>query len=73
MLVRALRTQGFVSLDSICYLDAPLKHSMQRMIEARVERKHLLSVALDGADKLNHWVGSRGVRGAWRSPEVNAS
>src|SRR5580658_7453319 len=35
LLDRALRSQGVVSLDSICHLDAPSKAQVQRLIEAR--------------------------------------
>lgn len=55
MLDRALRTQGFVSLDSICHLDAPRKPSMRRVIEARVKRRELVAIALEGAGKIEHW------------------
>jgi hypothetical protein len=56
LLDRALRSQGVVSLDSICHLDAPRKAEIRRLIEARVRRKALLPVAIDGAGKLEHWV-----------------
>ena len=39
LLDRALRSQGMVSLDSICHLDAPSKAAVRRLIEARVRRK----------------------------------
>ncbi len=52
---RALRSQGIVSVDSICYLDAPCKPAMRRLIEARVRRAELVPVALEGAGKLAHW------------------
>ena len=55
MLDRSLRSQGFVSLDSICHLDAPRKPSMRRVIEARLKRRELVSIALEGAGKLEHW------------------
>src|SRR5262249_57903898 len=48
---RALRAQGLVSLDSICHLDAPRKAGVRRLLEARVRRKELVQVALDGAEK----------------------
>ena len=44
-----LRAQGVVSLDSICHLDAPSKAQVRRLIEARVRRKELVPVALEGA------------------------
>jgi len=52
---RALRAQGVVSLDSICHLDAPRKAAITKVIGARVRRRELLPVALDGA-KHEHWV-----------------
>src|SRR3954467_14950532 len=50
---RALRAQGVVSLDSICHLDAPRKPAIAKLIGARVRRKELVPVALEGA-KLEH-------------------
>jgi hypothetical protein len=55
LLDRALRAQGIVSLDSICHLDAPAKARVRRLIEARVRRKELAPVALEGAGKQEHW------------------
>ncbi|HEY3891526.1 MAG TPA: crosslink repair DNA glycosylase YcaQ family protein [Bradyrhizobium sp.] len=55
LLDRALRAQGLVSLDSICHLDAPSKAAVRRLIEARVRRRELVAVALEGAGKQEHW------------------
>jgi uncharacterized protein len=55
LLDRALRAQGLVSLDSICHLDAPSKPGVRRLIETRVHRNELVPVALEGADKQEHW------------------
>src|SRR5260221_1608384 len=55
LLDRALRAQAIVSLDSICHLDAPSKPSVRRLIEARMRRKELIQVALEGAGKQEHW------------------
>jgi uncharacterized protein len=55
LLDRALRAQRLVSLDSICHLDAPSKAAVRRLIAARVRRKVLVPVALEGADKQEHW------------------
>jgi hypothetical protein len=55
LLDRALRAQGVVSLDSICHLDAPSKPAVRRLIEARVRRKELVPLALEGAGKQEHW------------------
>src|SRR6267154_2121943 len=55
LLDRALRAQAIVSLDSICHLDAPSKPSVRRLIEARMRRKELVQVAMEGAGKQEHW------------------
>jgi uncharacterized protein len=55
LLDRALRSQGIVSLDSICHLDAPSKPAVRQLIERRLRRGELVPVALDGAGKLEHW------------------
>ncbi len=52
---RALRSQGIVSLDSICHLDAPRKAAVARLIGQRVRSGELVEVALDGAGKQQHW------------------
>jgi uncharacterized protein len=56
LLDRGLRSQGLVSLDSICHLDASRKGAVRQEIEARVRRKRLLPVAVAGAGKTEHWV-----------------
>ena len=56
LLDRALRSQGVVSLDSICHLDAPRKAAIRQLIDVRVHRKTLLPVAIEGAGRLEHWV-----------------
>ena len=56
LLDRALRSQGVVSVDSACYLDARRKPAMRRLIEARLRRKELLPVEIEGAGTLQHWV-----------------
>jgi uncharacterized protein len=55
LLDRALRAQGLVSLDSICHQDAPSKPGVRRLIEARVRRRELVPVALEGAGRQEHW------------------
>ena len=55
LLDRALRAQGVVSLDSICHLDAPRTASIAKLIGARVRRKELMPVALEGA-RHEHWI-----------------
>jgi len=55
LLDRALRAQGIVSLDSICHLDAPRKQGIKRLIEARMRRRELVALDIEGAGKLQHW------------------
>jgi uncharacterized protein YcaQ len=52
---RALRSQGVVSLDSICHLDAPSKKAVHALIESRVRRRLLLPITIAGAEKIAHW------------------
>ncbi len=56
LLDRALRSQGVVSLDSVCYMDAPRKPAMRRLIEGRVRRREMVPVALEGGGKTEFWV-----------------
>lgn len=55
LLDRALRSQGVVSLDSICHLDAPSKKAVAGLIASRARRGELVPVAIDGAGKQEHW------------------
>lgn len=55
MLDRALRAQGLVSLDSICYGDLKRKPAVRALIEARVRRGTLVRIAIEGAGKVEHW------------------
>jgi len=56
LLDRALQSQGIVSVESICHLDAPRKPAMKRLLESRVGRKELIPVQLEGAGQSPHWV-----------------
>ncbi len=55
LLDRALRSQGVVSLDSICHLLARRKPAVRTIIEARVRRKTLVPVRLEDADTVEFW------------------
>jgi uncharacterized protein YcaQ len=55
LLDRALRSQGVVSLESICHLDAKRKAVIRALIDGRVRRGLLVPVAIDGAGKVEHW------------------
>jgi uncharacterized protein YcaQ len=54
LLARAVRSQGVVSLDSICYGDLPTKRLVAEAIETEVKRKRLASISLEGA-KTPYW------------------
>ena len=55
LLDRALRSQGIVSLDSVCYLDPRRKPEMQLLIETRLRRAELVPISLEGAGNQEHW------------------
>lgn len=55
LLDRALRSQGIVSLDSVCHLDAPRKPAIRELIETRLRRRTLVPVTIEGAGKQEHW------------------
>lgn len=55
LLDRALRSQGVVSLDSICHLNAPAKKAVRELVEARVKRRDLVPVSIEGVEKASHW------------------
>jgi len=55
LLERALRSQGVVSLESICHLNAKAKTAVRELIEARVKRRLLVPVTIEGAEKVPHW------------------
>ncbi|WP_202805724.1 DNA glycosylase AlkZ-like family protein [Actinopolymorpha alba] len=52
---RALRSQGLVSLDSTCHLSAKSKPAIRALIEARVQRRELVPVTIEGTGKVEHW------------------
>lgn len=55
LLERALRAQGIVSLDSICHLNAHRKSAIRQLIEARLRRRELVTVEVEGAGRQEHW------------------
>jgi hypothetical protein len=70
LLDRALRSQGVVSLDSICHLDAPRKKAVRTLIQRRVRRGELVPVALEGAGKHEHWAASEAVAAAREASQL---
>jgi len=70
LLDRALRAQGIVSLDSVCYHDAKSKPAIRQLIEARVRHGELLPIALDGAGRLEHWARPEALETGGPMPEM---
>jgi uncharacterized protein YcaQ len=68
LLDRALRAQGIVSLDSVCYADAPRKPAMRKIVEQRARRGELAPVALEGAGKQEHWAPPEALEAALAAP-----
>ena len=56
LLDRALRSQGVVSVDSVCYQDPARKPAMKRLIESRVRRRELMPVRVEGAGESLYWM-----------------
>ena len=56
LLDRSLRSQGVVSLDSICHLDAKKKPEVRRVMDRRVKAGELMAVKVRGVEKVEHWV-----------------
>jgi uncharacterized protein YcaQ len=63
LLDRALRAQGLVSLDSVCFQDAQRKPGIRALIEQRARRKELVPVAIAGGEKAEHWARSEALEG----------
>ena len=55
VLERALRSQGLVSLESICYGGIAGKPAIRRLIEAKARRGQLVPVDFEGAGACQHW------------------
>ncbi|QOZ47280.1 cytoplasmic protein [Bradyrhizobium sp. CCBAU 53340] len=70
LLDRALRSQGVVSLDSVCHLDAPSKKAVAGLIAARVRRGELVPVAIDGAGRQEHWAAPAALEPAEAPPDL---
>ncbi|UVC06548.1 YcaQ family DNA glycosylase [Rhizobium sp. TH2] len=58
LLERALRAQGIVSLDSICYGDLKWKKRVAALLGTAVRKKELLPVHIESAGAVAHWVAA---------------
>ena len=70
LLDRALRAQGIVSLDSVCYHDAKSKPAIRQLIEARVRHGDLVPITLESAGKLEHWARPDAIETGGPMPEM---
>jgi uncharacterized protein YcaQ len=68
VLDRALRAQGVVSLDSVCYQNAPRKPAIRALIDKRVRRRALVPVAIEGGEKVSHWATPEALEDASEPP-----
>ncbi len=52
---RALRAQGIISLQSVCYLNAKAKPGIAKAIEQRVRAKELVEISVEGHARDTYW------------------
>ena len=71
LLDRALRAQGVISLDSICYMDAPRKPAMRKLIGKRVRHGELVPLAIEGPGKTEHWAKPEALAAPEAQPTVH--
>lgn len=64
LLDRALRSQGMISLDSICHLNAKAKKAVAEQIDTRVRRRQLVPVVIEGAEHAPHWIVPEALTGS---------
>lgn len=55
VLERALRSQGIVSLDSVCHLEPSRKPAIRTLIERELRKRTLVPVEIAGAERVAHW------------------
>jgi uncharacterized protein YcaQ len=66
LLDTALRAQGVVSLDSIAHVRRNVRKPLMALIEARVRRKRLLPVTVEGVP---HWAEPQALEAVPQAPE----
>ena len=65
---RALRSQGIVTLDSICHLVPSLKGAVRERIEVRMRKKEILAVDVEEAGKVEHWARPKALEAVSAAP-----
>jgi uncharacterized protein YcaQ len=71
LLRRALRSQGVVSLDSICYGDLGWKLQVAALIENEVKRRRLVPVRVEGHDRSSLWAAPDALDAGGRAPSTH--
>jgi len=58
ILERALRTQGLVSLDSICYLNLKMKKAVSNLLIKKIKNADIVEVEIESLSKVKHYAKS---------------
>ena len=56
ILERALRSQGFVSIDSVCYLEPRMKKVIEVLLAKKVKSSELIEIEVDGVQKIKLYI-----------------
>lgn len=67
---RALKAQGFVSLDSICYMRPKAKPDVARELEKRLSQKRLLPLRIEGITKSEFFIEPQVLERKIKEPEL---
>lgn len=59
LLARALRSQGMVSLDSICFGNTAAKAAIRTLIDVAERKKQLLPVHIQDHPRMQHWIAPK--------------
>jgi len=65
---RALRSQGIVTLDSICHLEPSRKGAVRERLEARLRKKDIVALDIEDAGKVEHWARSEALEAVAAPP-----
>lgn len=68
LLSRAIRSQGIVNLDSICYGDVKWKARVSALCASAVRRKELAPVHIEGFEQVQHWASPETMEAAPDAP-----
>ena len=55
ILERGLRSQGIISVDSVCYLDAKMKSVINYLIEHKIKKRELVAVQINSLEKIKFY------------------